>query len=309
MHPTSCSIALRSGAPDPPTRYDPTERETNAGLRIWNDVLVLLTAIALSVPVSESTTESSKPDVTLRAHDLDRLRNADPSRAERAFTVLSAIFIGALVITNAIAGKFFVFFGQELSCGIIAYPVTFLATDLISEIYGRKRANTVVGAGFVVSVFITAVVWMANYAPTYQQSPVTGEQFNAVFGLLPGIVLGSMIAYLTSQFIDVQIFEFWRELTGGKYMWIRNNGSTFFSQLVDTIMVVTIALVIWPEVDGNAATTPLSFDTWQGIVFGQYVFKIGIAALDTPVFYVATHFLTNWIQDGEVELETNGMPR
>jgi len=259
--------------------------------------------------VSDPATETAEPDVTFRAHDLDRLRNADPSRAERAFTVLAGIFIGALVITNAIASKFFVLFGQELSCGIIAYPVTFLATDLISEIYGRKRANTVVGAGFVVSVFITIVVWIANAAPTYAQSPVSGEAFNSVFGLLPGIVLGSMIAYLTSQFIDVQIFEFWRKLTGGKYMWIRNNGSTFFSQLVDTIMVVTIALVIWPEVDGNPGTSPLGFETWQGIVFGQYVFKIGIAALDTPLFYVATHYLTNWIQEEEAALEANGVPQ
>lgn len=246
---------------------------------------------------TDPTTETAEREATLSAESLDRLRNANPSRAERVFTVLTGIFIGALVITNAIAGKFFVLFGQELSCGIIAYPVTFLVTDLISEIYGRKRANTVVGAGFVVSVFITLVVWIANYAPTYTESPVDAESFNIVFGLLPGVVLGSMIAYLTSQFIDVQIFEFWRRLTNGRYMWLRNNGSTFFSQLVDTVMVVTIALVIWPEVDNNPATTPLDFETWQGIVFGQYLFKLAIAALDTPVFYVATHYLQDWIQE------------
>jgi uncharacterized integral membrane protein (TIGR00697 family) len=257
------------------------------------------------VPPSDSPT-TTRREATLPGQDLDHLRNADPSRAERAFTVLAGLFIGALVITNAVASKFFVLFGQELSCGIIAYPVTFLATDLISEIYGRKRANTVVGAGFVVSVFITIVVWIANAAPTYEQSPVTAEAFNSVFGLLPGIVLGSMIAYLASQFIDVQLFEFWRRLTDGKYMWLRNNGSTFFSQLVDTIMVVTIALVIWPEVDGNPGTTPLAFETWQGIVFGQYVFKLGIAALDTPLFYVATHYLTNWIQADPRLAETDG---
>ncbi|WP_233993807.1 queuosine precursor transporter [Salinibacter altiplanensis] len=257
------------------------------------------------MPASDPTTAPER-EATLPGHDLNRLRKADPSRAERAFTVLAGLFIGALVITNAVASKFFVLFGQELSCGIIAYPVTFLATDLISEIYGRKRANTVVGAGFVVSVFITLVVWIANAAPTYEQSPVTAEAFNSVFGLLPGIVLGSMIAYLASQFIDVQIFEFWRRLTDGKYMWLRNNGSTFFSQLVDTVMVVTIALVIWPEVDGNPATDPLTFETWQGIVFGQYVFKLGIAALDTPVFYIATHYLTQWIQEGEGTLDPNG---
>lgn len=252
-------------------------------------------------------TDTATREATFQAHDLDRLRSADPSRAERAFTVLTGIFIGALVITNAIAGKFFVLFGQELSCGIIAYPVTFLVTDLISEVYGRKRANTVVLAGFIVSVFITAVVWIANYAPTYAESPVDAESFNVVFGLLPGVVFGSMVAYLVAQFVDVQVFEFWRRLTDGKYMWLRNNGSTFFSQLVDTIMVVTIALVIWPEVDGNSATEPLAFETWKGIVFGQYVFKIGIAALDTPLFYVATHYLTQWIQQDESTLETNGV--
>ena len=76
-----------------------------------------------------------------------------------------------------------------------------------------------------------------------------------------------------------------------------------------TVLVVTIALVIWPEVDTNPATTPLGFETWQGIVFGQYVFKIGIAALDTPLFYVATHYLTNWIQEEEAALEANGVPQ
>jgi len=259
------------------------------------------------VSTTDPAPETAEAPPTLPSQDLDRLRTADPSRAERAFVVLASIFIGALVITNAIAGKFFVLFGQELSCGIIAYPVTFLATDLISEIYGRRRANSVVVAGFVVSVFITAVVWIANHAPTYADSPVDAESFNIVFGLLPGVVFGSMVAYLVAQFVDVQLFEFWRRLTDGKYMWLRNNGSTFFSQLVDTVMVVTIALVIWPEVDGNPATTPLDYETWEGIVFGQYVFKIGIAALDTPVFYVATHYLTNWIRADPRMVGTDGV--
>lgn len=222
-------------------------------------------------------------------------REQAPNRGEQLYLLLAGIFLGALVMTNAIAGKFFVLFGQELSCGIIAYPVTFLATDLISELYGRKRANLVVKVGFGVSVFVTVVVWIANIAPIYDRSPVDQASFSTVFGLLPGIVLGSMIAYLTAQFIDVQLFEFWRDLTKGKHLWLRNNASTVFSQMVDTVMVVTIALVLWPMVDANPNTTPLDTETWWGIVIGQYLFKAGIALLDTPLFYFLTAYLRQWI--------------
>ncbi len=226
---------------------------------------------------------------------LDVFREAAPTRSERLYLLLAGIFLGALVMTNAIAGKFFVFFGQELSCGIIAYPITFLVTDLISELYGRKRATLVVKIGFVVSVFVTAVVWIANATPIYDRSPVTDEAFNMVFGLLPGFVFGSMIAYLTAQFFDVQIFEFWRTLTKGRHLWLRNNGSTIFSQVIDTVLVVTIALVIWPQVDANPATTPLDGETWWGIIVGQYLFKMAIALFDTPFFYVGTAVFQRWI--------------
>jgi len=225
----------------------------------------------------------------------DAFREMAPPRAERLYRILAGIFLGALVMTNAIAGKFFILFGQELSCGIIAYPVTFLVTDLISELYGRKRANLVVQVGFVVSIFVTLVVWIANQTPIYDQSPVTEEAFNMVFGLLPGIVFGSMVAYLTAQFLDVHIFEFWRDLTQGRHLWLRNNGSTILSQLIDTLLVVTIALVIWPQVDAYPETTPISWETWRGIVVGQYLFKAGLALADTPFFYLGSVWLRRWI--------------
>ncbi len=226
---------------------------------------------------------------------LEALRVSAPGRAEQVYLLLAGIFLGALVMTNAIAGKFFVLFGQELSCGIIAYPVTFLATDLISELYGRKRATLIVKVGFAVSVFVTLVVMVANYVPIFDQSPVDQQSFSTVFGLLPGIVFGSMIAYLTAQFIDVQLFEFWRTLTKGRHLWLRNNASTVFSQLVDTVLVVTIALVIWPQVDTNPNTTPISGSVWWNIIVGQYLFKAGIALLDTPLFYALTAWLRGYI--------------
>ena len=93
----------------------------------------------------------------------------------------------------------------------------------------------------------------------------------------------------------MQIFEFWRRLTGGRHLWLRNNGSTILSQMVDTVLVVTIALVIWPQVDAFPETTPLDLETWWGIVIGQYLFKAAIALIDTPIFYIGTATLRRWI--------------
>jgi len=219
-----------------------------------------------------------------------------PGRAERAYLLLAGIFLGALVLTNLIAGKFFVLLGLPLSCGVIAYPVTFLATDLISEVYGRRRATQVVKTGFAVSIFVTLVVWLANRAPIAEDSYVDQESFARVFGLTPGIVFGSMVASLSAQFVDVHVFEFWRNLTGGKHLWLRNNGSTVLSQLLDTVLVVTIALIVWPVIDGNADTDPITSTTWWRIIVGQYLFKAGVALVDTPLFYVGTRWLRNWIE-------------
>jgi len=222
-----------------------------------------------------------------------------PGRGERAYLLLAGIFLGALVLTNLIAGKFFTLLGLPLSCGVIAYPVTFLVTDLISEVYGRRRATQVVKTGFVVSLFVTLVVWLANLAPVADSTYVDQESFARVFGLTPGIVFGSMIAYLSSQFVDVQVFEFWRNLTRGKHLWLRNNGSTILSQLLDTVLVVTIALVLWPVMDGNPDTDPIARETWWQIIVGQYLFKAGVALIDTPFFYVGTRWLRAWVEAGD----------
>jgi queuosine precursor transporter len=218
-----------------------------------------------------------------------------PSRAEFLYLLLSGIFLGALVITNVIAGKFFLLFGHALSCGIIAYPVTFLATDLISELYGKERASQVVKVGFWVSAFVAAVVVISNLAPTARETYVDGETFARVFGLTPGIVFGSMCAYLVAQLVDVRVFHYWRALTKGRHLWLRNNGSTVVSQLLDTCIVVTVTMVLWPLLDGNPATKPLETGVVLQLIVGQYLFKAAVALLDTPLFYLGTAWLAGWV--------------
>ena len=218
-------------------------------------------------------------------------------KALRIYVTLVGVFIAALVLTNLIAGRFFTIGSWTLSSGVIAYPVTFLVTDLISEIYGRRRADLAVKVGFVASVFVTLVLLIALQTQIAPDSYVTEKAFLNVFGLAPGIVFGSMCAYLIAQFIDVRIYEFWKKLTAGEHLWLRNNGSTILSQLLDTSIVVIIALIIYPRMDGIVSTKPISWVLAGELIVAQYVFKALIALFDTPLMYLFTWQIKKVIQE------------
>lgn len=210
---------------------------------------------------------------------------------EFVFLVLAGLFIAALVVCNLIVQKFFLWepFGIEeyfyLSVGILPYPLTFLVTDVLSECYGRRRANQVVISGLVASVFTVAVVWVADQIPSIGGVDVdTGaaypaEQFDhyfhQIFGKTGRAVAASMVAYLVAQLVDIQIFHFWRRLTRGRHLWLRNNASTMFSQLVDSSLVVGL-LFIGTE----------SQDRIPQMILAGWTFKALAAAIDTPFAYL-----------------------
>ena len=190
------------------------------------------------------------------------------------------MFIAALVASNLIFQKFFYWnplgwFRFELSVGILAYPITFLITDIISEIYGRKKANQVVIAGIFASFFSMIIILIANYTSAIDNSPVNNELFSKVFGLSPIAVLASMLAYLFAQFIDIRIFHFWKRKTKGKHLWLRNNFSTFSSQFIDTLTVLTLL----------CSFGVLPWSMFKTLLISGFLFKIIIAILDTPVLY------------------------
>ena len=196
------------------------------------------------------------------------------------FLILGSMFIAALVASNLIFQKFFYWnpfglFQFELSVGILPYPITFLITDIISEIYGRKRANQVVIAGIFASFFSMTIILIANYVPAIDNSPINDEIFSKVFGLSPIAVLASMLAYLFAQFIDIKIYHFWKQKTKGKHLWLRNNFSTFSSQFIDTITVITLLCLF--EV--------LPWNLFSKLLISGFLFKILIAILDTPILY------------------------
>lgn len=214
------------------------------------------------------------------------MKSKQQQLAAKIYLYLAALFITSLVVSNLIFQKFFYWypfdgtvFGSrlfELSVGILPYPITFLITDLISEIYGKRAANRVVTAGIFASFFSMGILLVSDIVPAMESSPVDDATFTKVFSLSPLAVLASMIAYLLAQFVDIRIYHFWKKLTKGKMLWLRNNFSTFASQFLDTFSVILLLCIFGI----------LPWDLFYGLVLSGFIFKVLVAALDTPLLYL-----------------------
>ena len=203
---------------------------------------------------------------------------------DQFFLVLTGIFIASLVTCNLIENKFVtVDLGFKVfivSAGILPYPLTFLVTDLISELYGQKKANLVVLSGFFASLFVLLFLWLGGQFNAIPDSLVNDATYDSVFRNAWRLIGASMIAYLFAQFVDVRIFHFWKKLTDGKHLWLRNNGSTIASQLIDPPLVICILFVgVW-----NA-------DQILSAIIDGWVFKMLMALLDTPIIYGVIYLL------------------
>ena len=209
-----------------------------------------------------------------------KLQGRDRESAMVLFLVLAGLFIASLVSCNLIFRKFFMWDGLgftfEQSVGLLPYPLTFLVTDLISEIFGKRKANAVVLSGLAASVLTLLIITLAGHAQATAWSPVTDDQFNHVFGQTALAVGASMAAYLLAQFFDVRIFHFWKSLTQGKHLWLRNNLSTIPSQIVDTTTVLVLLCVVGE----------IGWDRLGVLLLNGVLFKALVAALDTPLVYL-----------------------
>ncbi len=242
------------------------------------------------------------------SNDDDRLRE----RRERVFLVFAGLFLGTLAMLNilgitrfidlsfTIAGRKIPF---VLAVGVLPYPITFLCTDFISELYGRRRANFVVLLGLGLNLWVVFILWLGGALPPHPPiDPATGlppigehgRVFFEVKRLAFGAVTASMVAYLAAQLCDVQLFHFWKRLTRGKHLWLRNNGSTLVSQLVDTTAVILITHY-YAKALPIANDRPIAGQLLTFIASG-YVFKLVAAAADTIPFYVGVKFFTNYLK-------------
>ena len=203
---------------------------------------------------------------------------------EKKLRFLTALFVTCLLVANIIAGKLFALGRFALPAAVFVYPVTFVITDTVSEVWGKKEANSIVWLGFIMNLVMTAFLLLGRVLPP---APFWEHQasYEAVLGAVPRIVAASMAAYLVSQFHDVWAFLFWRRVTGGRHLWLRNNLSTMASQLLDSVIFISIAFA--GTVEWAALATMMA---------GQYLVKLILALADTPFCYLAVR----WARKEEV---------
>ncbi|MEL6870446.1 MAG: queuosine precursor transporter [Pseudomonadota bacterium] len=245
-------------------------------------------------------------------------------RRERVFLVLAGVFLCAMTMLNIIGISHFVQLVQAftiggieigpltVAAGVLPYPLTFLCTDLISELYGKRRANFMVTVGLGLNLFILAVLMLIDVAspanaammPPWQAielaNPVglpngesldgTVAMFDLIYATTSGAVLASMVAYIAAQYCDVHVFHWLKKRTQGKHLWLRNNVSTLTSQLVDSIAVISVTF------GAVFLAGEMTLAVLLGLMASNYVFKMLAALADTLPFYFLTAKLKRYLE-------------
>lgn len=234
-------------------------------------------------------------------------------RRERVFFLLAAVFICAMTLLNVIGITRFVQLGPiQLALGVLPYPLTFLCTDLICELYGRARANFVVSVGLLLNLLIIGFLWLGQQLPAVAPDSMPSwqmiqlaenirlpsgsiateqiELFQLIYQCSAGAVFASMIAYIAAQYADVRLFHFFKRLTAGKHLWLRNNCSTAISQAIDSFIVIGITF--------SAAyfAGEISLAILLTLMASNYLFKLLAALLDTLPLYWLVGKLSRYLQ-------------
>jgi len=234
------------------------------------------------------------------------------------FLVFAGLFLGTLAMLNILGiTRFIKLFSYDfdgdpassatvfaVAVGVLPYPMTFLCTDFISELYGKSRASLVVWIGLILNLWVMGILWLGGAMPGFETVAPDGALIPDAAGRLPvffevrtlafGAVTASMVAYLVAQFVDVHVFHFWKNVTKGKHLWLRNNGSTLVSQLVDTVAVILITHFYAHALPINGADS-----LWGQLllfILTGYVFKLVAALLDTIPFYFGVARLARYLR-------------
>lgn len=211
------------------------------------------------------------------------------TKKELVFVILAGIFITNAVVAELIGGKLIQIGPFVMSIGILPWPIVFLTTDLINEYFGEKGVKklSIITACLIAYAFI--ILLLAITIPAAKGiSPVNDKQFQAVFGQSMWIIVGSIIAFLVSQLIDVTVFWFFKKKTGNQKIWLRTTGSTIISQLFDSFIVLGIAFWLPGKIN---------FDTFISSALTGYTFKLFVAVVLTPLIYLGHYLIKKYLAE------------
>lgn len=200
---------------------------------------------------------------------------------------LYAFIAMSIVLANIFVTKQFDLFGLGATGGNVVYGAIFLATDLLSEHYGRSAARKGVFVGLVAAVFYLI---MSQLILLYQPNSSdwgASEGMISIFSSGPAIILASLAAYLVSQLHDVWAFHLWKQKFSGRWLWLRNNLSTLVSQALDTVIFASLAFYLLPKIFHSAGS--LSGTALAEVLLTTYLFKLVVAIIDTPFIYLSYH--------------------
>lgn len=213
-------------------------------------------------------------------------------RREMVFLVLAGIFVTNAVIAELIGGKLFQWGPFTMSLGVLPWPIVFLATDLVNEYFGKSgvRKLTLLTAALIVYAFV--ILFAGIQIPAASFSPVNDQAFRAVFGQSLWIIVGSLLAFMTSQLVDVVVFWMVRSKTQGRWLWLRATGSTAVSQLIDTFVILGVAFYLPGK---------LQLSEYLVTSLSNYSYKLAIAIALTPLIYLGHNIIDQFLGHKEAE--------
>ncbi len=214
------------------------------------------------------------------------------------FCYLMIGFVVMLLVTNIVTIKYCALGPFTLTAGAFTYPFTFLFLDLITEIFGKYYAKIVVWIGLGANIFLLGIIIFIIHLPIHAQSPISQIAFEQFFSFMPNLVISSIVAYIIAQLLDIYLFCTIKKYTGKKYLWFRNNISTFLSQVVDTLLFGFLAWIFFPSI--GLGGFPIAHNMWWNITLNELSCKVIFTVFSTPLLYLGV-FLINRITKNDYE--------
>ena len=220
------------------------------------------------------------------------------TKKEWLYFILGGFFVANAILAELTGGKLFSIGGFSLfsihikevllPIGLIPWPVVFIVTDLVNEYFGKEgvRRLSFLTVGLIIYCFI--IIYIANLIPASENSPISSEMFDRVFGQSLWLIIGSVVAFAVSQLVDITVFSALKKQTQGRMLWLRATGSTVISQMIDTFLVQYIGFVLPP-------TSKLTFEAFLPLAIASYVYKLFIAIGITPLIYLAHNIIEKYL--------------